>query len=234
MRLNKYLAQCGIGSRRKVEPYIQDGRVTVNGEVMTQMSYRVHPTDKVEFDGKLCYPPSEETMVLLNKPKRYLCTKDDPQGRPTVFELLPENLRHLHYIGRLDFDSRGLLLFTDNGELSRRLTHPSYGVQRMYKVKLDKVLQEKDAQEIRKGLILEDGTEFRPAKVKIFEENVEMILTEGKKREIREMMKALGYRVVDLKREVYAGVRLGKLREGNAQILDRDVVAKLRKLVGLD
>ncbi len=234
MRLNRFLALCGVGSRRSVEPLIQNGQVTVNGAVMLDMSYRVHPMDKVEFDGKLCYPPEKETFLILNKPRKYLCTKDDPQGRPTVYDLLPEHLQNLHYVGRLDFESRGLLMFTDNGELSRRLTHPSYGIQRMYKVTLDRTFAQKDAEVIENGLILRDGTKFRPAKVKIFDDFVEMILREGKKREIREMMKALGYRVFDLKRESYAGIKLGKLLEGKTRVLDEESLVKLHRKVDLD
>lgn len=235
MRINKYLAKVGVASRRQAEEVITAGRVTINGEVCVELSTKVDvDKDSVCVDAKPVSLPESTTIVALNKPKGFLCTQFDPQQRDTVYNLMPKSLHSLHYIGRLDYQSRGLLLFTDDGELSRRLTLPKYEIPRYYEVVLNHVLDVEAVAELKEGLLLEDGTRFRSAGVKVFGKKVEMRLVEGKKREIREMMKHLGYKVVDLKRVSYSEIKLGDLEEGQWRELLTEEVDELYRTVGLE
>ncbi len=231
MRLNKYLAQAGVASRRQAEEWILAGKVEVNGRLTTELSTQVEEGDVVFCEGKKLTLPTEVQVVALHKPRRFLCTQKDPQGRPLIYELLPAHLQHFHYVGRLDFESRGLLLLSNDGELSRRLTLPAYQIPRYYEVTLNRVLRADDQQMIEKGLVLEDGTHFRSAKVKVWGKKVEMRLTEGKKREIREMMRALGYRVVDLFRTAYGCIEIGDLAEGSWRKISTEELDELQKMV---
>lgn len=233
MRLNQFLAACGVGSRRRVEPLILAGEIRINGRVVTELGYRVQPGDRVEHRGRVLAKPAASTVVLLNKPAGCLCTADDPQGRPTVFSLLRPEHRALHYIGRLDYESRGLLLFTDDGELSRRLTLPRYEVERVYRVRLDRPLARAELERARAGVTLDDGLELRPRAIEPRGPDWVVRLTEGKKREIRRLFEFVGPRVVDLQRESYGGLTLGTLREGASRVLTDAELQALRALVGL-
>jgi 23S rRNA pseudouridine2605 synthase len=134
MRLNKFISSCGIASRRAADTLIAEGRVMVNNEVVRELGSQVSPSDTVLVDGKLAHLPQKTTILLFHKPPGCVCSASDPQGRKTVYDYLPPGYKGLKYIGRLDLQSRGLLLFTDNGELAHRLTHPSYQIQRSYLV----------------------------------------------------------------------------------------------------
>ncbi len=233
MRLNRYLAWCGLGSRRAVEQLIRAGRVRVNGED-ADLAQAVVDGDRVEVDEKPVYPPSEPVYGMLNKPVGVLCSRGDTHGRTTVYHLLPKDWRALHSVGRLDRDSRGLLLFTNDGALTQGLTHPRHGVLRTYAVRTAAPLSEDDQRRLRQGVEVEPGVIFQCATLRLGNEGFELGLREGKKREIRRLLASLGHRVVDLRRIAFGGVELGNLPEGASRLLSRDEVEILRQAAALD
>jgi 23S rRNA pseudouridine2605 synthase len=234
VRINQYLARSGMGSRRRSETLVLNGSVMVNGEVIQNLAYTVKDGDLVTVDGKPCSPAETPRVIMLNKPKSYICTQFDPQERNTVYELLDQEFKNFHYIGRLDLHSRGLLMFGNHGELSRRLCLPEYQIERVYRVKTPYRVSESAIQQIESGLLSLNGVQYKPASIKVYGPEFEICLKEGKKREIREMMQALGYQVLDLKRLSYANLELGNLREGSYRELETDEVQELFKLVQLD
>ncbi len=237
VRLQKYLALCGVASRRQAETVIAEGRVQVDGVVVTQAGTKVD-ADKQEVlvDGKVVRP-KESLVLAFHKPKNVVCTAHDPEGRETVYDLLPETYRHLRYVGRLDFDSSGLLLFTNDGDLIYRLTRPEFGVQKRYVAELEGNPPETSLERLLEG-IEDEGELLKAASMKVLSRGrgrceVEVVLTEGKNREIRRMFSVLGFPVVRLARVAFAGIELGdKLRRGSWRVLDAGEVRKLRRLSG--
>lgn len=227
MRLNRYLAQCGLGSRRAVEELIRTGRVTVRGAV-AELGTPVNEGDRVEVDRKPVSPAETRQYILFNKPPGYVCSRGDTHGRPTVYDLLPEKLQSLHYVGRLDLDSRGLIFFTNDGDLTLKLTHPSHGVPRVYAVRTRAPLSDEDIQDLLGGIEVEPGVVFACAEVETTKTGYRLTLTEGKKREIRRLLQALGHRVIDLRRVAFGPVRLGDVPEGQWRMLTEDEVETLR------
>ncbi len=228
MRLNRYLAQCGLGSRRSVEELIRSGRVAVGGAV-AGLGTSVNEGDRVEVDGRPVSPAEGHRYILFNKPPGYVCSRGDTHGRPTVYDLLPEEFRSLHYVGRLDLDSRGLLFFTDDGDFTLHLTHPRNRIPRVYAVRTRMVLSDEDIQDLLGGVEVEPGVTFACAAVETTKTGYRLTLTEGKKREIRRLLRALGHTVVDLKRIAFGGVRLGDLPEGKWRELAKEEVELLRQ-----
>jgi 23S rRNA pseudouridine2605 synthase len=233
MRLNRYLALCGYGSRRGCDEIIRGGRVKLNGEVVEQLAVAVEEGDILEVDGAVVQAPASYSTYILNKPPGYLCTRTDPEGRQTIFKILPESLKNHTYVGRLDLQSRGLVLISNDGELVHRLTHPKYEIPRKYAVWLHEELRDDAVRRIERGLVLEDGEELLPAKVKRKERLVELTLREGKNREIRRMMETLGYEVRDLKRVEYAGISMEGLGQGQYRELTPEELGVLYLKVGL-
>ena len=241
MRINKYISLCGIASRRAAEALIEEGRVQVNGVTISDLGHQVDETaDTVLVDGKPAKLPRRTTTILFPKPPGCVCTKDDPQGRETVYDYLPPGYQQLKYVGRLDLQSRGLLLFTDDGELLHRLTHPSYEIPRTYNVWTTKPLSESAAQKLVDGVDIRDPEDPDAKEDIAFATDVylekgyaELTLIEGKNREIRRMMRALGYEIRDLKRISYCKIRLGDLPAGEYRELTPDEMNKLRQAVGL-
>lgn len=236
MRLNKYLAQCGVASRREADRMIAAGRIRIGEDVIEEMGYQVQEGDTVYLDDKLVEPATETIVIAINKPLDVLVTRSDPHGRNTVYDILPEKYKALHYVGRLDYNSHGLLLMTNNGELSRRLTLPMYEIEREYLVKTVWKLNETSLERLQQGLVSEDGTEYQPCFAEFMGGGVRMVLTEGKKREIREMMKILKYTVKDLLRLSYAGFsleNLGWIEEGKFVEFTEEQVKALSKKVQL-
>ena len=186
----------------------------VDGEVVTELSYRVEGDARVEVMGQRAVPPDAHEYLVMNKPPQYLCSTSDPFKRPLIYDLLPRNLRHLHYVGRLDYNSRGLLILTTDGELTHRLLHPSYEVPRTYKVWTRRPLEAKDLQALRRGVEIEPGEIALPTSVSQAGDHYEIVLKEGKNREIRRMLEVLRHKVVDLQRIRYGGLELGDLPEG--------------------
>jgi 23S rRNA pseudouridine2605 synthase len=227
MRLNRYLAQSGLGSRRSVEDLILAGRVTVNGSI-AELGTPVNEGDRVEVDRKSVAPVETHQYILFNKPPGYVCSRGDTHGRPTVYDLLPKEFQTLHYVGRLDLDSRGLIFFTSDGDLTLKLTHPSNGVPRVYAVRTRNPLSDEDIQDLLGGVEVEPGVVFACAEVETTKTGYRLTLTEGKKREIRRLLQALGHRVVDLRRVAFGPVRLGDVPEGQWRRLTEDEVETLR------
>jgi 23S rRNA pseudouridine2605 synthase len=237
MRLNRYLAACGFGSRRAVESWIREGLVVINGQACLDLGRQVGEVDEVFVDGRKATLPAATTCMALYKPAGYLCSRTDPAGKPLVFSLLPPKWRGLHYVGRLDFLSRGLLLLTDDGILTQALLHPSREVERVYQVSLSQPLAAEDIAALRQGFVLEDGLRTLPARVKHLktegEATYELTLREGKNREIRRMMSSFGLRVQDLCRVQYGPIGLDGLAEGEWRILSNDELQLLRHVCGL-
>ena len=241
MRINKYISACGAASRRGADALIAEGRVQVNGVTVTDLGHQVDETaDSVTIDGQPLKLLRKNTTIVFHKPPGCVCTKEDPQGRRTVYDYLPPGYQHLNYVGRLDLQSRGLLLFTDDGELLYRLTHPSYEIPRTYNVWTTKPLSESAAQKLVDGVDIRDPEDPDSKEDIAFATDVylekgyaELTLIEGKNREIRRMMRALGYEIRDLKRISYCQIKLGELPAGEYRELTADEMNKLKQAVGL-
>lgn len=233
VRLNKYIADAGICSRRNADMYISSGNVTVNGEVMTTLGYRVKPTDEVRFDGKLLSSEKKE-YILLNKPKGFITTTNDEKGRKTVMDLVANatNVRILP-VGRLDRATTGLLLLTNDGELTKKLTHPTHGVRKIYHVILDRKLDYKDFMKIQDGLELEDGfievDEISYVNDKPKNE-IGIKIHSGRNRIVRRIFEHLGYQVEKLDRVVFAGLTKKDLPRGHWRRLTQQEVINLRNM----
>ncbi|HHO58359.1 MAG TPA: rRNA pseudouridine synthase [Oceanithermus profundus] len=214
LRLQKYLVLAGAApSRRKAEELIRGGRVTVNGAV-ARLGARVHPGDEVRVGGRKAELPERRVVLALHKPKGYETPRTSRSGAPTVYELLPE-LPGLHPVGRLDRDSEGLLLFTNDGALTQRLTHPRYGVKKVYRVWSRKGTPPSDLlRKLERGVTLKSGVRVQALKARPKEGGAVITLTEGKKREVRYMMAAIGYPVERLVRVKMGPIRLGGQKPG--------------------
>ena len=226
-RLNKYLALCGFGSRRAVETLILSGQVSIGGGVITDLSRRVGKGDKVMVQGRPARPPEKHTYIMFNKPPGYLCSRSDGFGRKVIYDLMPKTHRRLHYVGRLDLQSRGLLLLTDDGDWTHGLLHPSREVPRTYLVRTHLPVTHEQAAALAKGVDIGDGEEARAVAVRQKGDAWEITLKEGKKREIRRMLEVLGHKVVDLQRIRFGGLDLGELPEGSFRPLTASETAKL-------
>lgn len=227
MRLNRYLAACGLGSRRSCEQLVAEGRVFLNGQEVRDLATRVTEADEVVVDGRKV-KAHVETTVILNKPPGFLCTRhdelEDPRReagiRETVYALLPAHLQSLHYVGRLDKDSEGLLILTNSGELTEKLTHPRFGVEKEYLVALDRVFRgEEDRAQLLKGLMIEGGFAKAVAVDLIEPRVIALTLTQGLKRQIRLMFEALGYRVQRLQRVRIGAFTAPELKSGRWRLL---------------
>ncbi len=230
IRLNKYIANAGICSRREADTFIAAGNVTVNGKVVTEMGYKVQKNDDVRFDGRRLNPEQKE-YVLLNKPKGFITTTNDEKGRRTVMELVSgaSNSR-LYPVGRLDRATTGLLLFTNDGDLARKLTHPKFGVRKIYHVVLDKNLTAADLRNIQEGLTLEDG-EIQVDEIAYIQgapkREVGVEIHSGRNRIVRRMFEHLGYTVAKLDRVVFAGLTKKDLPRGHWRNLTEQEVINL-------
>jgi 23S rRNA pseudouridine2605 synthase len=238
IRLNKFLSQRGAASRRKADVLIQQGRVAVNGRVVTDLGVRVDAgRDRVTVDHRPVAPRADAVTIALNKPAGIIVTLDDPFGRPAVRDLTPGLPGNVRPVGRLDKDSSGLLLLTNDGELAFRLTHPRYEIPKTYIVRVGGAVTEKDVLRLEKGVWVE-GRKTAPAKVhrlKVFpgQTVVRVEIHEGWKREIRKMFSVLGHDVLGLERVNFAGIKLDRLPAGHWRILKKTEVRDLRRSVGL-
>jgi 23S rRNA pseudouridine2605 synthase len=233
-RLNKLLAHAGVGSRRHVEELIAAGRVTVDGQPVRELGTKVDPqTQRVSVDGQ---PVKLERPVywVVNKPRGYLCTNEDPAGRPRAIDLVPHVEQRVYTVGRLDEDSEGLLLLTNDGDLAHRLMHPRYGVEKTYLVQVAGHPSRDDVQQLLKGVWLSDG-HVRARRVKVMKSQgdstwMQVVLSEGKNREIRRMLARLNHKVLRLRRIAIGPVHLDKLAKGKARKLSLGEVNALRRL----
>jgi 23S rRNA pseudouridine2605 synthase len=228
MPLNKYIAHCGVCSRRDAAILVKDGKIKVNGEVISEPGHKVEPDDEVKLQGKKLFLAHNLVYILLNKPKDYITTLDDPQGRKTVLELVKGATNERIYpIGRLDRNTTGVLLLTNDGELTQKLSHPSFEVRKMYEVKLDKPLTKADFDKILKGVTLEDGTIYVDALAYADSKDKSIIgieLHSGKNRIVRRIFEALGYDVRNLDRVMFANLTKKNVDRGKWRFLkDKEV-----------
>ena len=240
VRLQKVLAQAGIASRRACEVLISEGRVEVNSEVVLEQGRRVDPErDAIRVDGARIPPPRRHRYLALNKPRGVIATMDDPEGRRTIADLLDtRQLRNerLFHVGRLDADSEGLLIMTNDGDLAQRLAHPSYEVPKTYIAEVAGVVSERSLKRLRRGITLEDGP-VRPTSVKIVSSAgdktlLKITLQEGRNRIVRRTMEAVGHPVRRLSRIGIGPVRLGNLKVGEYRELTREELGGLLDLTG--
>lgn len=235
MRINKYLASAGLGSRRKCEEFVLQKRVKVNGKVIDNLAFDIAENDKVMIDDKLVSLPRSFTYLMMHKPKGYLTTVSDDRERKTVMELLPEEFKNLMPVGRLDYNSEGLLLFTNDGETAQKLMRPKNEIVKTYLVKVEGEVSSFDVSEIEKGVTLIDGTKFKKCKVNIKEikerkTKLEIQITEGKNREIRKIFDKFGYNVIFLKRISIGEIKLGGLTRGTCRLLRPAEIRYLKSL----
>jgi 23S rRNA pseudouridine2605 synthase len=235
-RLNKLLAHAGVGSRRHVEELIAAGRVTIDGRPVRELGTKVDPeAQRVTVDGQ---PVKLERPVywVVNKPRGYLCTNDDPAGRPRAIDLVPHVEQRVYTVGRLDEDSEGLLLLTNDGDLAHRLMHPRFGVEKTYLVQVAGHPSREDVQQLLAGVWLSDG-HVRARRVKLMKSQgdstwVQVVLNEGKNREIRRMLARLNHKVLRLRRVAIGPVLLDKLPKGKARKLSLLEINALRGIAG--
>lgn len=233
IRLNRYIANAGICSRREADDLISSGQISVNGKIVAEMGYKVRPTDVVKY-GKKALNPEKMVYILINKPKDYITTTDDPEERKTVLDLIKGACSERVYpVGRLDRNTTGLLLLTNDGELAEKLTHPSSGIKKIYQAELDKAISTEDFEQLQAGVELEDGF-IRPDEVGLVTPDAQVVGLEihsGRNRIVRRMFEHLGYEVQKLDRTVFAGLNKKDLPRGKWRFLTEKEVIKLKFLL---
>ena len=237
MPLNKYLAHCGVSSRRKAVEFIEQGQVTVNGEVKKEPYYRIEKGDIVTCEGKPVQIQERMVYVLINKPKNVITTTDDDRGRPTVIDIVdPHFPERLYPVGRLDRDTTGLLLITNDGDLAQKLSHPSHNIQKQYRVGLRRPLTQADLEHIERGVELEDGL-MEVNWIRFSEDHperdiVELEITSGRNRVVRRLFETLGYEVFKLDRFYFAGLTKRELPRGAFRELTQREIIMLKHFTG--
>ncbi len=237
-RLQKFLSRAGIASRRAAEEMIRAGRVSVNGQVVTEMGAKVEPgRDAVWVDGRRVKAAALPVTVMLHKPSGYVSTRRDPQGRRVVMDLIGEGLRErLYPVGRLDYDATGLLLLTSDGDLAHRLMHPSHQVPRTYRVTVSGAVSRETLRQLTAGVEIDGREVAAEVAVKKREETktvLELTVWEGRYHLVKRLLEKVGHPVVKLKRLAFGPLRLGRLTRGVYRMLTADEVAALREAVGL-
>ncbi len=232
MRINKYLAECGIASRRASEQIILDGRVKLNGKTVTELATDVKETDTVTVDGRKTAPSEKKVYIMLHKPKGCVCTVSDELGRKTVMDLLDGMKERVFPVGRLDFDTEGLLLLTNDGDLANRITHPRNEISKTYIAKIEGEIPEDSLEQLRRGVMI-DGKKTNKAKVVLvdFNDNISRIrvtISEGRNRQVRRMFEAVGKEVIFLKRERIGDLKLGGLSRGKWRYLTDEEINYLK------
>ena len=236
MRLQKYLALSGVASRRNAEKMIADGRVAVNGTVITEMGVQVDELhDKVTVDGNLCRLEEEKHYLAYNKPIGEVTTVTDPEGRATVMDKFRDYPVRLYPVGRLDYDSEGLILLTNDGDLMNNLLHPSHEVDKTYLARVSNQVSDESIRRLRAGVKLDDGRMTSPAKVRFLKQEafatvLLVTIHEGRYRQVRRMFEAVGHEVVQLKRVGFGTIMLGDLPRGSWRKLSDLEVKKLKEL----
>ncbi|MBC6679430.1 pseudouridine synthase [Zhenpiania hominis] len=234
MRLNKYIAHAGIASRRKADELTINGNVKINGLTMREPGYNVKPGDVVEVNGQRISGQEKMEYVLLNKPKGYITSMQDEKGRPVVTELVADVDARLFPVGRLDYNTSGMLILTNDGDLTYRLTHPRHQVTKTYRALVSGVLSKEKLFRLRKGVDI-GGFVTSPAQVKIIRQAersavVDITIHEGKNRQVRKMFAAVGNPVQELQRTAIGDLRLGRLKEGHYRKLTRNEIEYLKNL----
>jgi 23S rRNA pseudouridine2605 synthase len=238
-RLNKILATAGIASRRRADELISRGLVTVNGRKETRLgSQAIWGIDAIAVNGQPIPGPPRKIYLILNKPFGYVCTLRDPEGRPIVRDLIKGVKERIYPVGRLDFDSQGLLILTNDGEVSHRLMHPKFRIPRTYKAIIGGSISNESVEQLKKGVLLDDGP-TGPARVRVVNRQhkrsvVRITIFEGRSREIRRIFEALGHKTLQLIRIGYGNLQIGDLKVGDYRHLNEREVKALRTSVGLD
>lgn len=239
-RLQKILSAAGIASRRAAEAYITDGRVSVNGHPVTELGTKADPeVDDIRVDGRRIKPAARRLYILMYKPRGYITSRSDPQKRPTVIDLLAKGgvRDYVYPVGRLDYDSEGLLLLTSDGDLAARLTHPSHEVEREYHARIRGVPDRHSLERLSKGIMI-DGRKTAPADVKLLkildapdgaQAMLSIVLHEGRNRQVRRMCEAIGHPVVRLRRVRFGPIADERIRPGEFRELDAKEVSALRR-----
>jgi 23S rRNA pseudouridine2605 synthase len=231
-RLQKILAQAGVASRRTAEEYIRAGRVAVDGTIVTEMGLQLDPgRHRITFDGRPISREERFVYILLNKPAGYVTTLSDPQGRPLVTSLLRDVRERVFPVGRLDLDTEGALLLTNDGELANRIIHPKYEINKTYVATVKGRPGREQLRRLEEGILL-DGQQTWPAKVRVVREEgkstaIEIVIHEGKKRQVRKMFAAIGHPVLHLQRTAYGKLRLGSLPLGSYRYLGQKELARI-------
>ena len=232
VRLNKYIADCGVCSRRKADELITSGTVRVNGQTVTEMGYKVDTiADTVTVDGQKLSSAEPLVYYLLYKPTGVVSTCEDPQGRRTVLDIIKTNER-LYPVGRLDYESSGLLILTNDGDLTHRVTHPSFEIEKEYIATIRGVLSEADLAKLRTGVYI-DGKKTHPAETEVMmsgkrKSEIRMVIHEGRNRQVRKMVQAVGHEVMMLRRIQFGPLKLGDLKRGMWRLLTAEEVEALK------
>ena len=238
IRLQKVIAAAGLASRRQAEEMIADGRVEVNGHLVTELGTRVDPAeDVIRVDGSRIPPQRHHVYLALNKPRGVVSTMEDPQGRPTLKEYLPRKAGRLFHVGRLDIDTEGLIILTNDGDFAQRLSHPSFEIDKVYMAEVEGSMDNTDLRKLEKGIHLEDGF-IKPDKVKLVSRTptktlLEITLHSGRNRVVRRMLEAVGYPVQRLARLRVGPIRLGNLPSGQTRELTSQEIGALYDRAGM-
>lgn len=232
MRINKYIAKSGITSRRKADELVENGRVKVNGEIIKKLGYDVKEDDLVEIDERKISLQKKYIYLIMNKPTGFVTTMSDEYDRPTVMDLIPDVEERVYPVGRLDMNTSGLLIFTNDGELANALTHPSTNVNKKYKLLCNGILNRNEVKILEKGVNI-DGYKTSPCEIKIIKHlkastMAEIIIHEGKKRQIRRMFETIGHPVQKLERIAIGDIKIGHMKQGSVRKLSDDEVRKLK------
>lgn len=233
MRINKFLASCELGSRRHVEEFVTSGRISVNNKIIKELSFDISDEDEVAFDGKIVKPTSKKVYIMLNKPHCYITSLKDEKDRKVVTDLLKKVKEKVFPVGRLDYNTQGLLLLTNDGDWANNIIHPSKHIYKTYEVKLKVILTNKELGLIRKGMLI-DGIKYLPAKIEMSHNDEDycyyhITIMEGKNREIRRIFESMKVTIYSLKRLSIGDLELGDLQEGKYVYLDdkqKDLVFK--------
>ena len=236
-RLQKILSQAGVASRRASEQLMLDGRVTVNGATVFELGTKADPaTDDIRVDGRRVKLAARARYLLLNKPRGYVTTRSDPQRRPTVIDLVQDVKEYVYPVGRLDYDTEGLLLLTNDGDLAARLTHPSHEVPRVYEARVLGIPDDHDLQRLSRGLVIEGrrtaaaDVHMKPPRRDDEQATLVITLREGRNRQVRDMCDAIGHPVEHLRRVAIGPLRDSRLRPGHWRDLTPEEVARLKRV----
>ena len=233
MRINKFLADAGVASRRKAESLVLEKRVKVNGKIVTELATDITENDIVTLDDKVISSEQNFEYYILNKPKGYLSTASDDRGRKTVLDLVQSDAR-IYPVGRLDYDSEGLLILTNDGELTNKLTHPKHNISKTYLVSINSSITKKEIDILQNGVVI-DGYKLHKCEIKLFEKaeklsKMEIVIHEGRNREIRKMFETIGKKVIFLKRIKIENLNLGNLKRGEYRPLSKKEIDYLKSL----